>query len=320
MKKRIKEIVIFLFIQSICIPLFSFLLIYYGPFENIRGTIVYTAMHTSNHKYLAQWFLSESDIETIIEKYKSSVEKESQNISDVIVENKNSKIVEVIEVYTGMSRGKLMIVDNPFRIFLSVSDGIGKHGSTLSEMVYRNNALGGINGGAYLDEGATTKGGTPGGVIVNDGELLFFEETEYEHCVMGFDKNGILIIKTIKTPEDVNAMNLEFAVSFGPQIISNGKGLVVDAGAGLQPRTAIAQRKDGTVLLLALDGRQAGSAGANLKNVQDVLLENGAYNAGLLDGGSSTTMVFKGEVVNVPSERGLEKYLPTAFLVSTGDG
>ncbi len=47
------------------------------------------------------------------------------------------------------------------------------------------------------------------------------------------------------------------AVEFGPFLIVNGKSSFINGngGYGVHPRTAIAQRKDGIVLFLVIDGR-----------------------------------------------------------------
>jgi exopolysaccharide biosynthesis protein len=182
-------------------------------------------------------------------------------------------------------------------------------------MVQKAGAIGGINGGAYINKDNIVRGGTPGGVIIKDGVLSFLQRENGRYSVIGFNSDKKLVLKTVKGRKAIENLKLDFAVSFGPALIINGEGLVIKNGAGLQPRSAIAQRQDGTVLLLAIDGRQVDSAGATLKNVQDVLLQYNAYNAANLDGGSSTTMVYNDKVINVPSERNREKYLPSAFLV-----
>ena len=53
---------------------------------------------------------------------------------------------------------------------------------------------------------------------------------------------------------------------------------------GIAPRTVIGQKKDGTIILLTIDGRSAKSLGASLLDVQNILLQYGAFNASNLDG------------------------------------
>ena len=49
-----------------------------------------------------------------------------------------------------------------------------------------------------------------------------------------------------------------------------------DGGWGIAPRTCIAQRKDGAIILLVIDGRELRSLGATLREAQDVLYDYGA--------------------------------------------
>ena len=105
-------------------------------------------------------------------------------------------------------------------------------------------------------------------------------------------------------------------LSFGPPLIVNGEKMIHngDGGWGISPRTAIGQRKDGTILFLVIDGRQPGySIGASLADVQNIMYEQGAYIAANLDGGSSTTLYFNGQVVNKPADLLGERMIPTAF-------
>ena len=89
-----------------------------------------------------------------------------------------------------------------------------------------------------------------------------------------------------------------------------------DGGWGVGPRTAIGQRKDGTVLFLVIDGRQPGySVGATLRDIQNIMYEEGAVIAANLDGGSSSTLYYNGKVINKPADLLGERMIPTAFVV-----
>ncbi|MCD6384269.1 phosphodiester glycosidase family protein, partial [Candidatus Sumerlaeota bacterium] len=83
------------------------------------------------------------------------------------------------------------------------------------------------------------------------------------------------------------------------------------------PRTAIGFSRDKkTLFFMTIDGRQPGlSIGANLYWVARYLREHGAWKAMNLDGGGSTTMWVRGEVVNRPSDRGGERTVTNALLL-----
>ena len=97
-------------------------------------------------------------------------------------------------------------------------------------------------------------------------------------------------------------MGIRDAVEFGPFLMINGKRSFVrgNGGWGIAPRTAIAQRQDGIVLFLVINGRLASSIGADMIDLCDVLENYGAYNAANLDGGSSSELVINQQIVNTP--------------------
>ena len=82
---------------------------------------------------------------------------------------------------------------------------------------------------------------------------------------------------------------------FGPVLVMDGaiNEEAYNSNSGFNPRTAIGQRSDGTVLFVCIDGRQAGSLGGTYKDIIDIMTEYGAVNACNLDGGSSTVMLYK---------------------------
>jgi hypothetical protein len=80
------------------------------------------------------------------------------------------------------------------------------------------------------------------------------------------------------------------------------------------PRTAAGVRSDGRVLLVAVDGRQSKSVGMTLGELAQLMLELGCRDAVNLDGGGSTTMWVRGEVVNSPCG-GSERPVGDALLV-----
>ena len=132
---------------------------------------------------------------------------------------------------------------------------------------------------------------------------------------MGFDADNQLIVGTL-TGQECLDRGIRDAVAFGPAFIVNGEPMdVAGSGGGLNPRTVLGQRADGAVLMLVIDGRQASSIGATYKDCIDVMLEYGAINAGNLDGGSSSMLVYEGEVQNVCASLYGSRPMPTAFVV-----
>ncbi len=320
LKKTLKVIALFLIFQIIYIPLLSIVLIYYGPFINTRDMIVTTAMTTMTHQYFATWFLSKEKIDEILAKNRPQENIEDQSLSAIDIgsgisaEDMNG--IELKDISNDSYTGKLLIVNDPSRVKLVSSPRLGTSGATTSQIVAENDAVAGINAGGFQDDALGT-GGKPAGLVIEDGKLRT-TNTGASYSLVGMDKDNKMIVSNSMTYSKCQQLNLRCAVSFGPVIIINGNATIKSGtgGWGLQPRTAIAQRKDGAILMLVIDGRQKGSLGATLRQVQDILLDNGAYNAFNLDGGASTTMVYNGNVVNSPSDILGERYVPNAFIVT----
>jgi hypothetical protein len=82
------------------------------------------------------------------------------------------------------------------------------------------------------------------------------------------------------------------------------------------PRTGIGITPGGEVLLITVDGRQPHrSVGMTLAGFGRLFKRLGAANAINLDGGGSTTMVVKGEVVNRPSDPAGQRRVGSMVLV-----
>jgi hypothetical protein len=86
--------------------------------------------------------------------------------------------------------------------------------------------------------------------------------------------------------------------------------------AGRNPRTLAGVRPDGTLLLVTVDGGRPGwSAGMTLTEAARLMRSLGATDALNLDGGGSSTMVVRGEVVNRPSDRVGERPVGNGLFV-----
>ncbi len=88
-------------------------------------------------------------------------------------------------------------------------------------------------------------------------------------------------------------------------------------GWGNNPRTAIGQTADGTVLLLVINGRSEEYVGSRNYDCAQILVRYGAMNACALDEGSSSVMWYDGRVVSRPSagNKTEGRQLPNAFVV-----
>lgn len=316
MKKSIKYILLFILFQVIFVPVLVMSLIYYGPFKAVREMLVTTAMNTMTHQYFATMFLDQEEIDEIIARNRPSEEIGNQDLNDIKISDAVDDGIELIDVSSSSFKGYLLIVNDPSRVKLATAPRLGTVGATTSQIVEANDAIGGINGGGFKDDALGT-GGKPDGLLMQDGKLINgYEYSSYK--VVGLDYDNKLIVSNSTSYTALKKLNVRDAVSFGPVIVINGQPTIYSGtgGYGIHPRSAIGQRKDGAILMLVIDGRQVDSLGATLKNVQDILLQYGAYNAFNLDGGASSTLVYNNKVVNHPSDIMGERYVPCAFIIT----
>lgn len=102
-----------------------------------------------------------------------------------------------------------------------------------------------------------------------------------------------------------------------PLLVRKGRVLAqncVGVLCGPHPRTGVGATANGDILLVVADGRQDQSRGLTLTQFGRAFRRLGAVDALNLDGGASTTMVVRGEVVNRPSY-GRERPVSSAVLV-----
>ena len=210
--------------------------------------------------------------------------------------------------------GYMTVILDPTRVFVGMPDNYGGVGLTLEQMCQKYGAIGGINAGGFKDDGGGGLGGMPEGLTIIDG-VCYNRDMDVTEGFAGLDKNGILHVG-FYSYEDCLANDIVHAVSFGPILISNGVPTDPEyLTSSVNPRTAIAQRADGAIIMLVIDGRQVHSIGATYQDMVDLLLSYGAVNACNMDGGSSTVMYYEGRYVNSCSaEGGNPRPLPNAFL------
>ena len=219
----------------------------------------------------------------------------------------------IVDIMKKGFQGTMIIVLDPSRVFVGGPGFYGGNGMLLEELANRYDALGGINGGGFIDEDGGGSGGLPEGLTIVDGESYYWAGSG---ASAAFDQNNILHVG-FYTKEAAAEAGFRDCASFGPELIVDGVGEYGNyMESGINPRTAIGQRADGVVLMLCIDGRQLHSIGGNFADIRDVMLDFGAVNACSLDGGSSTVMYFNGEYLNSPSSAsGTSRYLPNAFLI-----
>ena len=234
-------------------------------------------------------------------------------VINVLVNDKEQGI-KIIEIKTLSYTGKLVFIDDPARVFVAETDNKGSRGKLILDYLEDENAIIGINANGFLDYEGKGRGGEIIGYSVSNGKS-WGSGSFNNYTTIGFNNENQLVVGKITNPEDYNIRD---AAQFRPALIVNGEVLVTgSSGWGIQPRTIVAQREDGVVMFLVVDGRQPGySVGITMGEAAEILYQYGAVNAAACDGGSSSVLAYDGEIINSPStpmETG--RYLPNAFLV-----
>jgi len=116
-----------------------------------------------------------------------------------------------------------------------------------------------------------------------------------------------------------------------PRVVRNGVSVAAASdsaegtgpkfSAARHPRSAVGITRGGdTLLLVAVDGRQATSVGMSLSELAATMISLGAWDALNLDGGGSTALVVGDSVVNAPSDPTGERAVGDVLLVTRANG
>lgn len=128
----------------------------------------------------------------------------------------------------------------------------------------------------------------------------------------------LVIQETLGGVED----QADYVLGAGPLLVSEGRLALAteaeafgpDVAAGRAPRTAVGIGKNGEILLVVVDGRQWNSVGLTLLELAEFMQSLGAEAAMNLDGGGSSELVYRRDIMNTPSD-GRERPVASALAV-----
>jgi hypothetical protein len=162
-----------------------------------------------------------------------------------------------------------------------------------------------------------SQGGNSG--IPADGAVLVARGTAVQRLLAEAPVGTPVAIRLQITPDWTD---VQHAVGGGPVLVRDGKPvfrhfeLFTPSQLARNPRTAMGQLADGRVLLVVVDGRQAGySAGMTNFELAQAMVRLGAVTAMGLDGGGSSTLAFDGTLLNRPSDPGGEREVSEGLFV-----
>lgn len=217
----------------------------------------------------------------------------------------------IVTVRSKTYSGKLAIAGSPERTVLAKNSRKDR-GSTVTELCGDYDAILGVNASGFYDPNGHGKGDVPVGLVISGGERSGEAKSErYQTAGMDYENR-------FRMGYGLDLGEMRDAVQFYPICVMEGRNMTDGSfGMGIQPRTLVGQRADGAMMFLVVDGRQPGhSLGIDISTCSDILIKYGCYSAMNMDGGSSSSMTYKGEMVtrtSSPMESG--RYLPDAWVV-----
>lgn len=310
-------------------------LICHGPSESAKELFATTILETGQLKFLANVFLSKDELQEIVDK--NSLQDMDVEVDENLINTEGNKEKELIEIHNVSGdgfEGTMMVVNDPSKISLATTYPWGEYGKELGVIVDEAGAIAGVNGGIYYSSG--NKGGRPYGVTVSNGEIQDITLGWSGLYLIGFDENNLLRIISLEgmnksaVEKMVKEEKIRDAISFQEEssdannhfvklIINGEKRELSGKGSGQNPRTAIGQRKDGSVLILVTDGRgKNGHLGATASDLIEIMAEYGAVNAANVDGGSSSSLYYNKKYLRTSVTfyyTNSSWRLPTAFVV-----
>lgn len=258
----------------------------------VEATSTAEAISEDNH-------YKSDDMEITITKVEegSGSDKITYYVADVVLSNSN-------QLSTAFAKDK-------------VGQNIIEVTSTIAE---RNNAIFAVNGDYYgfRADGITIRNGVAyrddgtrvGFAVYEDGKLASYDEAS-------------------TTAADLIAAGVTDTFSFGPVLVENGVALSgfdsfqVDTNMGnrkidhANPRTGIGYISENHYVFIVVDGRLDNySRGMTLDEFAATFEKLGCQSAYNLDGGGSSTMYFNGEVINRPSQDGVERGVSDIIYVT----
>ncbi len=147
------------------------------------------------------------------------------------------------------------------------------------------------------------------GIIIREGNLYRNRGSNWDFCYL--DKHGDMI--TTNHSVDAKKLVAEGAWqswSFGPTLVKNGRALTKDefvtpglSRTAREPRTAIGQAGKLHYIIIVVDAVRSGGktiGGMTFADLAKTFADLGCTTAYNLDGGGSTTLYYKGKVINAP--------------------
>lgn len=288
--------------------------------RNVRLLLAETIIST-RHFYLAHYITTDAEFKFLVKQLNNAPVISTGVTQHVQVTPKpisQSAPVQVQQVSGPGYKGYVMLVHDPKLIRLVAANVHQGTGEYITDMAKRVGAIAGTNASGFADPKGEGWGGIPVGLEYVGGQDL---NTSFNDswATVGLTNDGIMVMGNYSANQLPN-LGVRDAMQFHPELVVNGQPMITygDGGWGSGPRTAVGQTKDGTMIFIVMNGRFHDSGlGATQKQVMDLMIQYGAWNACAMDGGSSSVLYNDGKIINSPStiDPNGERHLPDAWMI-----
>ena len=323
-------------------------LVFNGPSIAMQERLTMSLIEASATKWVPALFIGEERVAEIRTPVDNAELSQDVSTSNKVVIEKNNALTATsdewanypdgirIERYAGDTyNAHIMIVRDPSTVYMGTSTekySTAIPGKRITEMMDANpDAIAAVNAGAFFDDGTTSTavGSYPLGLTVSKGETVWSQAQGIGPGLEGFagfnSDNELVVVDRNLTAEEAEALDIRDGVGMGPALIIDREvqTKAEETNTGYNPRTAIGQREDGTVILMCINGRQADSLGATYADVINEMMSYGADSACLMQGGSASAMMYRPnntqepQLLNaLPVGQNQPRRLPTYWMVS----
>ena len=149
-----------------------------GPSDAAKNLFVCAVNESSAMGFCANIYLSQSEIDEILERNKlQELEQGEVSNTDLVVIpdtfDETTPDIELIDIKGTKYRGKMLIVKDPSRVSVGTVDVFYEGaGTNVKDTCERYGAIAGINGGDFVDEGSYAYTAMPIGCVISQGKHL----------------------------------------------------------------------------------------------------------------------------------------------------
>ena len=210
-------------------------------------------------------------------------------IQEVREENQRYWIVEVIGSEGAPLRG---FQANQQVEIACEEDFVSNTTETVSSMASRVGAILAINASGFHKH----NGIKPMGIVIRNQDIIS-KDNSFKKESLSVMPNGNLKFYKLRKRENIDDLSIVNNFNFGPVLLRNGDRVNFE-DTSRHPRTAIGQISNHHYLIVIAEGRLDDAIGMTFKELQDIFIDYDCKNAYNLDGGGSTTLYFKGNILN----------------------